>query len=104
MIRSRRSIATSDGVRRAEGGLQVAVLPQYANGALDYSSTRIAKWALSSPVLSTMDSQTRKPLRKRASVKAIMCTVRNIYIDSLQETIDVHDENVRLQLIVTIEQ
>jgi hypothetical protein len=46
-----------------------------------------------------MDSQTRKALvRKRAAIKARMTHLKK-YIDSLQDTVDVHDANVRLQLL-----
>jgi len=46
-----------------------------------------------------MDSQTRKALvRKRAAVKARMTHIKK-YIDSLPDTVDVHDVNVRLQLL-----
>jgi hypothetical protein len=42
-----------------------------------------------------MDSQTRKALvRKRAAVKA-----RMTHIDNLQDTVEMHDANVRLQLL-----
>jgi hypothetical protein len=45
-----------------------------------------------------MDSKTRKALvRKRAAIKARM-TYINKYIASLQDTVDVHDVNVSLQL------
>jgi hypothetical protein len=46
-----------------------------------------------------MDSQTRKALvRKRAAIKARMAHIKK-YIDRLQDTVDVHDVNVRLQLL-----
>ena len=46
-----------------------------------------------------MDSQTRKALvRKRAAVKARMTHIKK-YVDSLPETVDMHDVNVRLQLL-----
>jgi len=46
-----------------------------------------------------MDSQTRKALvRKKAAVKARMTHVKK-YIDSLQDSVDMHDVNVRLQLL-----
>jgi chromosome segregation ATPase len=46
-----------------------------------------------------MDSQTRKALvRKRAAVKARMTNIKK-YIDSLPETADRHNVNVRLQLL-----
>jgi len=46
-----------------------------------------------------MDSQTRKALvRKRAAVKAKMTHIKK-YIDSLPDTIDMYDVNVRLQLL-----
>ena len=46
-----------------------------------------------------MDSQTHKALvRKRAAVKARMTHIKK-YIDSLLDTIDMHDVNVRLQLL-----
>jgi hypothetical protein len=46
-----------------------------------------------------MDSQTRKALvRKQAAVKARMTHIKK-YIDSLPDTVDVHDVNVRLQLL-----
>jgi len=46
-----------------------------------------------------MDSQTRKALiRKRAAVKAKMTHIKK-YIDSLPDTVDTHDVNVRLQLL-----
>jgi len=46
-----------------------------------------------------MDSETRKALvRKRAAVKARMTHIKK-YVDSLPETIDMHDVNVRLQLL-----
>ena len=47
-----------------------------------------------------MDSQTRKALvRKRAaSVKARMSHIKK-FVDSLQDTVDVHDVNVSLQLL-----
>jgi hypothetical protein len=41
-----------------------------------------------------MDSQTRKALvRKRGAVKAKMTHIKK-YIDSLQDTVDVHEVNV----------
>ena len=46
-----------------------------------------------------MDSQTRKSLvRKRVAVKAKMTHIKK-YIDSLPDTVDMHDVNVRLQLL-----
>ena len=46
-----------------------------------------------------MDSQTRKALvRKWAAVKARMTHIKK-YIHSLPDTVDVHDVNVRLQLL-----
>ena len=46
-----------------------------------------------------MDSQTRKALvRKWAVVKARMTHIKK-YIDSLLDTVDMHDANVRLQLL-----
>jgi hypothetical protein len=55
--------------------------------------------ALSLPILSTMDSQTRKALvRKRAAVKAKMTHIRKC-INSLPDIVDMHDVNVRLQLL-----
>jgi len=46
-----------------------------------------------------MDSQTRKALvRKRAAVKTRMTHIKK-YVDSLPETVDMHDVNVRLQLL-----
>jgi hypothetical protein len=46
-----------------------------------------------------MDSKTCKALvRKRAAVKARM-THNKKYIDSLPDTVDMHDINVRLQLL-----
>jgi hypothetical protein len=46
-----------------------------------------------------MDSQKRKALvRKRAVVKARMRHIKK-YIDSLLDTVDMHDINVRLQLL-----
>jgi hypothetical protein len=46
-----------------------------------------------------MDSQTRKALvRKRATVNAIMTHIKKC-IDSLPDTVDMHDVNVRLQLL-----
>jgi hypothetical protein len=46
-----------------------------------------------------MDSQTRKTLvRKRAAVKARVTQIKK-YIDNLQENVDVHNVNVRLQLL-----
>ena len=46
-----------------------------------------------------MNSQTRKALiRKRAAVKAKMSNIKK-YIDSLPDTVDMHDVNVRLQLL-----
>jgi hypothetical protein len=46
-----------------------------------------------------MDSQARKALvRKRAAVKARMTNIKK-YIDSLQDIVDVHDVNVKLQLL-----
>jgi len=46
-----------------------------------------------------MDSQARKALvRKRAAVKARMTHIKK-YVDSLPETVDMHDVNVRLQLL-----
>jgi hypothetical protein len=46
-----------------------------------------------------MDSQTRKTLvRKRAAIKARMTHIKK-YVDSLPETVDTHDVNVRLQLL-----
>ena len=45
-----------------------------------------------------MDSQARKALvRKRAAVMARMTHIKK-YVDSLPETVDMHDVNVRLQL------
>ena len=49
-----------------------------------------------------MDSQTRKAfLRKRDAVKARMKQIKK-YIGSLQENVDVHDVNVRLQLLENV--
>jgi len=46
-----------------------------------------------------MDSQTRKALvRKRAAVKARMTHIKK-YVDSLPDTVDMHDATVRLQLL-----
>jgi len=46
-----------------------------------------------------MDSQTCKALvRKRAAVKARMMHIKK-YVDRLPETVDMHDVNVRLQLL-----
>jgi len=46
-----------------------------------------------------MDSQTRKALvRKRAAVKSRMTHIKK-YIDSLLDTVDMHDLNVRLHLL-----
>jgi len=46
-----------------------------------------------------MDSQTRKAfVRKQAAVKARMTHIKK-YVDSLPETVDMHDVNVRLQLL-----
>jgi hypothetical protein len=46
-----------------------------------------------------MDSQTRKALvRKLAAVKARMTHIKK-YIDSLPDTVDMHDVIVRLQLL-----
>jgi hypothetical protein len=46
-----------------------------------------------------MDSQTHNALvRKQASVKARMTHIKK-YIDSLPDTVDMHDVNVRLQLL-----
>jgi len=46
-----------------------------------------------------MDSQARKALdRKRAAVKARMTHIKK-YIDSLLDTVDMHDVNVRLHLL-----
>ena len=46
-----------------------------------------------------MDSQTRKALvRKRAALKARMAHIKK-YVDSLPETVDMHEVNVRLQLL-----
>jgi hypothetical protein len=46
-----------------------------------------------------MDSQTRKALvRKRTAVKARVRHIKK-YIDSLLDTVDMHDINVRLQLL-----
>ena len=46
-----------------------------------------------------MDSQTYKALvRKRAAVKARMTHIKK-YIDSLPDTVDMHDVNVRLHLL-----
>jgi hypothetical protein len=46
-----------------------------------------------------MDSQTRKVLvRKRAKSKPRMTHIKK-YIDRLQDTVDVHDVNVTLQLL-----
>ena len=46
-----------------------------------------------------MDSQARKALvRKRAAVMARMTHIKK-YVDSLPETVDMHDLNVRLQLL-----
>ena len=46
-----------------------------------------------------MDSQTRKALvKKRAAVKARMTHIKK-YVDSLPETVDMHEVNVRLQLL-----
>jgi len=92
------SIELSDSVSSAEDGFQAALLPSYVNGTLDHSSTYIGRLALSFPVLSTMDSLTCKALvRERAAVSARMTHIKK-YIDSVQDTVDVHDVNVRLQL------
>jgi len=46
-----------------------------------------------------MNSQTREALvRKRVAVKAKMTHIKK-YIDSLPDTVDMHDVNVRLQLL-----
>jgi hypothetical protein len=46
-----------------------------------------------------MDSQTHKALvKKRAAIKARTTHIKK-YIDSLQDTVHVHDVNVRLQLL-----
>jgi len=46
-----------------------------------------------------MDSQTRKALvRKRAAVKTKVTHIKK-YIDSLPDTVDMYDVNVRLQLL-----
>ena len=46
-----------------------------------------------------MDPKTRKALvRKRAAVKEKMTHIKK-YIDSLPDTVDMHDVNVRLQLL-----
>jgi hypothetical protein len=46
-----------------------------------------------------MDSQTSKALvRKRAAVKTKMTHIKK-YIDILPDTVDLHDVNVRLQLL-----
>jgi len=59
----------------------------------------MGKKAISLPILSTMDSQTRKALvRKRAAVKAKMTHIKK-YIDSLPDAVDMHGVNVRLQLL-----
>ena len=92
------SIAPSDSVSSVEDGFHAALLPKYVEGTLDHSSTYIGKLALSFPVLSTMDSLTCKALvRERAALKARMTHIKK-YIDTLQDTVDVHDVNVRLQL------
>jgi len=63
------------------------------------TAAQIGKVALSLPILSTMDSQTRKTLvRKRGAVKAKMTHIKK-YIESLPDTLDMHDANVRLQLL-----
>jgi len=47
-----------------------------------------------------MNSQTWKALmRKRAAVKARVIQIKK-YFDNLQENVDVHNANVRLQLLV----
>ena len=47
-----------------------------------------------------MGSQTRKALvTKRAAVKARMSHIKK-FIDSLQDTVDVHDVNVSLTVII----
>jgi hypothetical protein len=62
-------------------------------------AVHFSQLALSFPVLSTMDSQTRKALvRKRAAVNARMTNIKK-YLNSLQDTIGVHDVNVRLQFL-----
>ena len=49
-----------------------------------------------------MDSQTRKSLvRKRAAIKARMTHIKK-YIDNLTDIVDMHDLNVRLQLLETV--
>jgi len=46
-----------------------------------------------------MDSQTHKALvRKLAAVKEKMTHIKK-YIDNLPDTVDMHDVNVRLQLL-----
>jgi hypothetical protein len=46
-----------------------------------------------------MDFQTRKALvRKRAAVKTKMTNIKK-YIDSLPDTVEMHDVNVRLHLL-----
>jgi hypothetical protein len=74
-------------------------LPAYVEETLDHSSIYIGKLALSLPILGTIDSQTRKKLvRKRAAIKATMTHIKK-YINSLPDAVDIHDENVRLQLL-----
>jgi hypothetical protein len=83
---------------RAEESLDAALLPGYLVGTVDYSSTYIGKPALSFPVLSAMDSQICNLLvRKRNTVKARARQSKK-YTDNLQENVDVHNVNVRLQL------
>ena len=92
------SIAPGDSINSAEDGFQAALLPAYIDRTLDHSSTCIGELALSFPILSTLDSLTCKALvRERAAVKARMMHIKK-YHDSLQNTVDVNDVNVRLQL------
>jgi hypothetical protein len=93
------SIATNDSVSSAVDGFRAAQLSAYVDGTLDQSSPKIGKLALSLQNLSTMDSQTRKALvRKRAALKARMTHIKK-YVDILPDTVDMHDVNVRLQLL-----
>jgi len=94
-----KGVVTSDSLSRAVDGYRATQLPAYVDRILDQSSTYIGKLAHSLPILGTMDSQTYKALvRKRAAVKARMTHIKK-YIDSLPDTVDMHDVNVRLHLL-----
>jgi len=76
------------------------LLLEYVDSTLDCSNTLISKLAVSFPILSTMNSQTWKALmRKRVAVKGRVTQIKK-YFDNLQGNVDVHNANVRLQLLV----